>query len=194
MLPPRASPSQSEPAPEPGRRPRPEKHLRVIMRRQPPRKKPRLNRKRIPIRLLPLIGKPHRSKRIPQSRKRLLLKRRKSKSLLNLRMPLMLPRKRVPANATSVTTTRAVASANPVSRGAAIARRVIVATARRTTVTTTIVASISKTVVSQLPLRFPRKILRNLRSLSFVKKPRNWRSTPRALRRQSLSKRCLLPA
>ena len=184
-LPPRASPSQSEPAPEPGRRPRPKKYLKVIMRRQLPSKKRHLSRNRLSTRFLPSIRKPHRSKRIPQSRNRLLL---------NLRMPLMLPRKRVPANAKSATTTRAVASASPVSRGAAIVRRAIVATARRTTVTTTTVASISKTVVSQLLLRFPRKILRSLRLLSFAKRPRNWRSTSKASRRQSLSRRCLLPA
>ena len=164
------------------------------MRRQLPSKKPHLSRKRLPIRLLPSIRKPHRSKRIPQSRKQLLLKRRKSKSLLNLRMPLMLPKKRVPANAKSATTIRAVASVSPVSRGAAIVRRAIVATVRRTIVTTATVASISKTVVSQLHLRFPRKILRSLRLLSFAKRPRSWRSTSRASRRQSLSKRCLLPA
>ena len=194
MLPPRVSPNQGEPAPDPGRRPRPKKRLRAKTRRQLPSRKLSLSKKQFLNRLLLPIKRLHRSKRIPRTKNRLLLKGRKSKSPPNPRMLLTLPKKRVPANVKSATTTRAVVSANPVNRGAAIARRVIATTVRRTIVITTAVASTSKTVVSQLLLRFPRKISRNSRLLSFAKRLRSWRSTSRALRRQSLSKQCLLPA
>ena len=148
-LPPRTSPNQGEPAPDPGRRPRQKKRLRAKMRRQLPSRKLSLSKKKLLNRLLLPIKRLHRSKRIPRSRNRLLLKERKSKSLPDPRMLLMLPRKRVPASVKSATTTRVVVSANPVSRGAAIVRKAIEATARRTIVITTVVASTSKTVVSR---------------------------------------------
>ena len=131
------------------------------MRRQLPSRKLSLSKKKLLNRLLLPIKRLHRSKRIPRSRNRILLKERKSKSLPDPRMLLMLPRKKVPASVKRATTTRVVVSANPVSRGAAIVRKAIEATARRTIVITTVVASTSKTVVSRWPLRFPRKISRN---------------------------------
>ena len=101
---------------------------------------------------------------------RLLLKERKSKSLPDPRMLLMLPRKRVPASVKSATTTRVVVSANPVSRGAAIVRKAIEATARRTIVITTVVASTSKTVVSRWPLQVSKEDLAKLKVVELREK------------------------